>query len=320
MDMNKLIPILAALLVAAAGCTHRRSHGEPVDILRLDRAVADVASGKPLDSSMAPGADAWLYVTRGISPGSLDVSVRDSLLRVEAGGRAFAIFGPDVDSLLPPLGDAMAWLGRLTGFPRTVYGMVSPYNQSVVTVDSTVIIALNHYLGEDYAGYRNFPEYRRRLKSVERIAPDVAEAWLRHSYPFADSIIAPQLYQRIAYEGALLATVADELGIDDGAFLMGWTDDEWTNAIGHEAEGWNRLVGLDMLFSDDQGLASRLISPSPSTNDISPDAPGRLGRFIGLRMIRAAIRSGDYSSPREILESRAYLDNGIFGPYARSVR
>ncbi len=77
----------------------------PVSIGRLDRAISAMAdSSASLPDDMTAAADAWLYITRGITPGSLPHPTRDSLLRAGRDSRAFAVFAPDVERLLPLCG------------------------------------------------------------------------------------------------------------------------------------------------------------------------------------------------------------------------
>lgn len=310
-----LFPALIASVAILGGCSGEsrlREAAPSVDIIRLDKAVAALTDTTDLDPSAEDGADAWLYVTHGIVPGTILPSTRDSLLMTERDRKSFEFFERDVDSLLPPLSDAILSLSKIDSLPGKVYGMVSPYNQSVMMVDTVVIIALNHYLGADYKGYDYFPDYLRRNKRIERLPIDVGEAWISARYPFPDNVAAPSLLQCMAYEGAVIAEVADELGIDDGALLLGWNDEEWGEAIVNEGEAWRRILGNEMLFSDDQLLVSRLMSPAPASVDVSPDAPGRIGRFIGLRLIRATGKS-----PGEILQTGEYLQPSIAGAYAR---
>lgn len=292
-------------MLSAIGCTD--SHpGSEVEIVRLDHAIE---SGSVADADTA-AVDAWLYAAIGTQlPGK-----RDSLCRVLSNSAAYKVFAPDVDSLLPGFGKAMTLSDKPDGFPARIYGVISPYRQSVVTVDTLLFVALNHYLGADYAGYSSFPYYQRRLKDVSRMPLDITEAWLRSRYPFPDSIATPTLLQRMVYDGAVAAAVADCLDLDDGHAIMGWTADEWNDAVAHEAVAWDRIVGGEMLYSDNPALISRLIDPAPASPDISPDAPGRIGRFIGLRMVRAA--SG---SPLDILVGKTYLSTDILRSYPQAL-
>ncbi len=92
--------------------------------------------------------------------------------------------------------------------------------------------------------------------------------------PFPDSVAAPTLLQLMAYEGTVLACLADQLHIADGEQLMGWTPEEWSEAVAHEKEAWHRIVARELLFSDDEVVALRMIDPAPASVDVSPDAPG----------------------------------------------
>lgn len=312
---NKFLLIAtAAGLLAACGNPSNTPATPEVEMIRLDEAVVALSDTSTLSHEAEEGIDAWLYVTRGIIPGKLLPSDRESILCVERQSASFGIFREGVEKNLPDLTPALSEIGRLKDFPTKVYGVVWPYSQSVAVVDTTVVVALNHYLGPDYEGYASFPEYIRRLKTAERMPLDVGEAWISARYPFPDSVASPTLMQRMAYQGAVLAAVADELQVTDGPLLLGWTPEEWKSAKDNEREAWRRIVGGEMLFSDDPLLAGRLLSPSPATVDVSPDAPGRLGRFVGLRMVRA---SG--TDPTKILVERSYLKPEFAAAYAKQL-
>lgn len=312
MTCDRIVHSVAAALglaLLAGGC----GQAPPaVEMLRLDRVMASDCAVTSGGSAMTLGAAGWIYVRSGVMPDTADTALIDSLMAREASSATFSRFEADVDSLLPPLLPALEVMGRIDGLPGQIYGTVSPYNQSVVIVDTLVYVALNHYLGEEYEGYLYFPAYMRHRKVMERMPVDVAEAWVRSRYPFPDSIAAPTLLQRMAYEGAVTAAVADMLGMADGALVMGWRPGEWDEATAHEREAWRRIVGSEMLYSDDAALIRRLTADAAASPDVSPDAPGRIGVFIGLRMVRA---TGE--RPIGMLADRSYLGPGIAAPYAR---
>ncbi len=307
--MTRLYFIPLLIILALTGCSKPQGNSGPgSDIVRLDKALR----ADSIVPDLYEATDAWLLATRGYIPAS--TGERDSMIKAEMASRAWQVFGPDIDRRLPSLARAASQLGNIDGFPARIYGIVSPYNQSVVVVDTIVLVALNHYLGADYEGYASMPDHISRNKTIDRLPLDVAEAWTATRLPFPDTIPSPTLLSRMAYEGAILALVSDRTGVGDGPLLLGWTPGEWTDAVAHESEAWKRLVGSDLLFSDNPAIISRLMAPAPASPDISPDAPGRLGRFIGLRMVRA---SG--LRPDSILSSGAYLSTDLMAPYARAL-
>lgn len=305
-QLRLLYFLSVAVMLSAISCTGSQPESA-IKIVRLDHAIE---SGAIADADTA-AFDAWIYATTGIS----DTGNRDSICRALNSSAAYTVFAPDIAGMLPD--DALTippHFRKPDGFPSRIYGVISPYRQSVVTVDTLLFVALNHYLGADYAGYRSFPAYQRLLKEASRIPLDVTEAWLRSRYPSAYSTATPTLLQRMVYEGALAAATADCLDIDDGPAVMGWTAEEWDDAIAHEAVAWERIVGGDMLYADDPALISRIIEPAPASPDVSPDAPGRIGRFIGLRMVRASS-----VSPLDILGSGGGNYAEIMRAYPRTL-
>ena len=57
--------------------------------------------------------------------------------------------------------------------------------QSIIFVDSVMLIALNHYLGAEYEGYSHFPLYSRLVKEPAIMPFDISEALIATAYPFA---------------------------------------------------------------------------------------------------------------------------------------
>ena len=54
-----------------------------------------------------------------------------------------------------------------------IYSIVSPYKQSIYIADSTLLLALNHYLGAEHKVYDGFEEYikKTRDKIVNKLCP-----------------------------------------------------------------------------------------------------------------------------------------------------
>ncbi|MDE6370751.1 MAG: hypothetical protein K2K92_04605, partial [Duncaniella sp.] len=59
----------------------------------------------------------------------------------------------------------------------------------------------------------------------------------------------------------------------------------------NEAGIWNQIVRNGMLFSTDSSVSRSLVDPAPYTSTISPEAPGRAGRFLGSEIVRSYIRN-----------------------------
>ena len=314
--------ILVAAMVAASaamtvGCVKKGEESQhedaplgefsPVKVERFDSLVAiygqSSASGRDsLSAQFAPVIDLMSRMNSGREA--------DDVIADIAATRYFEVFFPDVAARLGSLDALEAELGSLrellpaqadsVRFPSRVFGIVTPYDQSVMLSDSIMLIGLNHYLGADYAGYEGFDDYRRRLKTLSRTPIDVAEALVYTAYPFDGSSSSTAL-QRMVYEGAVVAAVSRALPRRQLSEIMGYTPEQMQWLEQHESEIWRKMVADQMLYTHDRSIAERLVLPAPFTSVISPDAPGRAGRFIGYRIAESYLRNNPQSKPSDLL-------------------
>lgn len=296
------------------------SHGVPVSIERLDRAASPVARREVIDS-FAPALDVLARIDGSAS--------REEAFRAYSGSAAQRVFGPDMERLLPDISETESQLGALRGnfeqklpevqFPARTFGYATPYNQSVVIADTVMLIGLNHYLGAGYPGYASFDAYRCRLKEPQRIPFDVAEAVIASAFPY-ETTAESTVLSRMLYEGALLYALSEVLPDADDAALMGYTDEELQWARSNEADAWRKMVETEMLYSTDMSMADRLLMPAPATVAVNPAAPGRLGRYFGLQIVRSYMeqnspaRGTAFLLSPEFYASRSTLKNAAFSP------
>ncbi|MCM1347878.1 MAG: hypothetical protein NC338_00580 [Firmicutes bacterium] len=302
--MSKSSVVCSLIAVALlAGCAGK---SEPVAIGRLDLA-SRCENTDSVTNVFRPALEALSRVAGGISP--------DSVLARYRASAAQRVFGPDIKERLSDLSAAESELGSARArlqeefpemrFPSFVYGYATPYNQSVVVVDTVLLIGLNHYLGADYAGYEGFEEYRRALKTPERLVPDVVEAVIATNNPYAPGPNATVL-SRLLYEGALLYAMDRALPEADEALLMGYDPQQMEWARVNEGRVWQRLVESEMLFSTDPAVADKLVAPAPGTLLVNANAPGRIGRYIGLKIVEAYLKSNPEATPAELLSAQFY--------------
>ncbi len=309
---------LTIIYVSLCGCSGSGLSGveadsvPPVAIERFDRAVGSFGtmpeSGK---DSVVSLYEPVIKVMGRIE----NVADADSLMSMLSASRATAVFQPDIESYLPDLSAAEASLGVLkdrmaasaVGFPSRVFGAVIPYDQSVIIADSIAIIGLIHYLGYDYPGYAGFDDYRRQLKVPSRIAGDLAEALVYTSLPYVSDAGATAL-SRMIYEGLVLAVVMEALPDLTLQSALAYDDGQMDWALQNEARIWEKMATDNMLYNSDPAVAMRLVAPSPSTNIVNPSSPGRIGRFVGYRIVEAYLSVNPEKSPDQLLSDRAYYN------------
>lgn len=311
-----LLTLSAAIILSS--CTGSDTEGNnqvasKAPFVRLDKISAQFEAMNPqqqyaaVDSFTIPLND-YLYLM-GASTDNIPASI-DSLTHTAA----FSMFEPEVDKAFPSTAPLEEKLGILNANMKSMlptlpsysyYGIVSPYRQKVVLVDSTVFVALNHYLGATHEAYSSMPEYLRATKTAAYIPLDIAEAIISIEKPYvADS--DPTVIQKIIYEGALLKAVSDLTGITEPATLMGWSRQQLADVTAKEADIWRKMAADNMIYSTDMTIADRLCAPSPSSQAISPDLPGRVGRYIGYQIVTSYIANNPGADIAQLLSPSFY--------------
>ena len=300
--------ISAMLFTGITGCG-REAASVPVKVLRLDR---ELASGMTSADAETRVAAEKLFAVSGYG------TLTDSSLSVYNNIPSIAFHREAVEEAFPDMNDVESGLGEALGvlekeFPAVVcpklYAIISPFNQSVITVDSVMFLGLNHYLGIDYEAYEYFPEYIRKNKRRERIVPDIVEALIRQYYPYEPRTGYPTALTRMLYEGSVVEAVIRATGLDEkDALGMDEHSYEWLE--NNEKEMWNALVTRRLLYSTDERVGESLVRPSAVTSILHSEAPGMAGRFIGHRIVKSYLKNNNELPPYNILLPEFYDGEG----------
>lgn len=304
--------LLFVLLLASQSCL--KEEGVPVTISRLD---VELENYKNLSSeektalvdSLAPQISAFFKVL-GYE------NVEEPELMWWSNSDEVKIFQPDVNLKFPNLGVQEKALGNILKNARKDSIDASHLRFAAVTwgkpmkmaiVDSVVLIALNHYLGPDYPGYANFPNYRRAEKKPKYMPYDLAAMITASVSPFSTKN-APTVLNYLLYEGAL---VEAQMRLVDNALLtdaLGYTPDQLQNLEYNLKSIKREMAEGKMIYSTDPDLIDRLFSGAPSSPLLNGKVPGRAGRFIGYTLVREYANRHPGATLKDLL-SPSFYDN-----------
>ncbi len=303
--LHYIIMVALLLCVALPGCGRKAPvAADPVKIHRLDSLLA---SGEVMDNDEMWEAAKALFAVSGYG------ELTDSSLAVYNANPSITYHAGTVAERMADMSAAERDFGRLAArmhellpgvkFP-TVYAVISPFNQSVFTVDSMLFLGVNHYLGADYEPYGYFPDFVRLRKVPVRMDVDVAETLVRRAYPFEPGSDYPTVLSRLLYEGAVTEAIMQLTGKEERS-VLGYDSEEMKWLEDNEKEAWNALITRKMLYSTDETVAHSLVVLSGVTSSLHPDAPGMAGRFIGHRIVREYLKHND-SGLEELLSPSFY--------------
>lgn len=171
--------------------------------------------------------------------------------------------------------------------PR-VYSYISGIDleQPIIYRDSVLIIALDLYLGQDFIPYKKFglPQYITRRMDAGYIPVDCMKAIGITKLPTSHS--SRTLLDEMILHGKLLCFVDAMLPETPDSLKIGYTAKElqWCNA--NENNLWAFLIENDLLYSPDFQVVREFTQDMPFTKGFGNNSPGRLGVWLGWKIVR----------------------------------
>lgn len=296
MNARNTLLILSVALLFTISC--RRDNVTDETLLPLDRIdllVAGYTPGPVVNDTMQPGLDIY------ISMMGLDPAMRDSAMSALHDGPVNRGFGEDIvtrfgdDAVIPGFTDKVAErLAKVTGTRPIgrVYGVATPYMQSVVVADDTVVlVGLNHYLGFGYPGYGSMPAYLRRCKEPARMFPDIVEAVIRVTHPYEP--VEGTLLEKMLYEGAVAKAVMYVTGLNE-AETLGLSPEQYEICLDQEGYTWAAMAGEGKLYSTSSAEIARTLNPGVDRMIDGVAVPWQQGRLVGLHIVDGLMNSGQH--------------------------
>lgn len=316
--MKVYLYALIGLVLTAASCRRQSERTATVDVVPLYDDIygfsrLDTATQDEIIRADSVAMKAFMTVVSG-------EPLDRGLVEMWSSSRAVEVFTPLVDSVFrrkpviaPVLSkilanaDCKGLIIPERHYAEVVYGRP----ESILFVDSVMLVALNHYLGADFEGYSHLPAYMRLVKNKEMLPYDMAEALVATSYPF-DGATGSTTLSRLLYEGALGYVKEILVPESETAAALGFTSEQYRWLQKNEKGLWRALVSKGLLFDTSESTASRLVDPAPACSDLFPEAPGRTGRYIGYRMLRSYLKKRNDDIQLEyLLSPEFYNDKNI---------
>lgn len=150
--------------------------------------------------------------------------------------------------------------------------------------DTLIIIALESFLGPK-APYRpDQPNYILKRYSKEYIVPTVIR-YLSNSYnkldPKDQSFLADMLFfgKSLEFTKEMLPNTPDSL-------IMGYSAIELTETWEAQDLVWAHVVDKNLLYNPNPHLKEKYFGERPAVPEIGPKCPGRIGQWLGWRIIQ----------------------------------
>ncbi|MDX2133249.1 MAG: hypothetical protein SFV52_00580 [Saprospiraceae bacterium] len=182
--------------------------------------------------------------------------------------------------------------------------------------DSLCGIGLDMFLGADYPFYNAeiFPAYIRRQFARPYIPVRLAKALTRNRLGEAGG---DRLIDHMVHNGKMLYITSALLPAAPDSLLMGYSREQWEGCLVNEQAVWARLLDLNLLYDTDYNKFRKLVEPSPNAPVLFNEAPGEIGNWMGLQIVRAYMLRYPETSMQALIDlgdARKLLEDARYKP------
>jgi hypothetical protein len=112
----------------------------------------------------------------------------------------------------------------------------------------------------------------------------------------------------------LTAQIFDAL---PGYEVMGWTKEQWDWCVRNEREIWHLVMDKRDLFKTESLVLTGYLNDGPFTSEVSQDAPGRLGIWLGWRIVESYMEHNESVSLQDLMaegDAQKILELSFYKP------
>lgn len=170
--------------------------------------------------------------------------------------------------------------------PPKVRTMITGFEKDIYVSDTLIIVGLDYYLGPG-AKYQilNLYDYMKRRYHPGFIVPSAMLLYgIDQKYNKIDPSDRTMLAEMISY-GKAYYFAKQMTPCTPDSVLIGYTSEEINGSRANESLIWSRLIEDQVLFSTSNQDKQKYIIERPKTLEVGERCPGRIGQWVGWRMV-----------------------------------
>ncbi len=287
----------------------------PVDfeLKRFDIALANASASDIVDLKK----EFPYFFSKRYDQGYWEEKIKDTIQQEiqEQVASAFSDIG-EVEVKLELLFKHISYYFPEVDVPKTILVATDvDYKNKVILNDSLLFVSLSTYLGSDHYFYDGIARFHSKNFRKDQIIVDVAHAFAKAKTPAPTSL---QFIDHLIYEGKMLYVMAQLLPEESLHEILSYQKDELVFAEENEVNIWEYFVSKEVLFSTDKKLLSRFVDPAPFSKfylDLDNETPGRIGRYIGYKIVASYMAKNTVSLKSMLLkDAQSLFNNSKYKP------
>jgi len=186
-----------------------------------------------------------------------------------------------------------------------IYFFVSGFNRSIYFNENIIAVGVDMYLGNNYPKYQEIT-YKYLTYTMQRkfVSVDVVSTLLFSNFPFDGK--KDRLLDHMLYRAKVLYFLSELMSEREKTDILGYTPEQWKWCEKYEKNIWVSVVENKDLFSTDLQLIGKYLNDAPFTEPVAQESPGRLGAWVGLRIIDAFMKNNPKVTIPELMQLNDY--------------
>lgn len=172
--------------------------------------------------------------------------------------------------------------------------------------DSSVVIGLEYFAGKK-AKYRpQVYDYQLNKYQKEYILPSILNQLAIKKAaidPSDKSLLADMLFYGKCYQftKTMIPNVADSL-------IIGYSQKELDATEISQEMVWAHMIDQKLLYESSPFKKAKYLEERPNTQEISPDCPGMIGRWLGWKIVKKYMENNSEQTLKSLLENQRAQD------------
>jgi len=172
--------------------------------------------------------------------------------------------------------------------PPKVQTIITGFERDIYVSDTLIVVGLDYFLGPK-AKYQilDLYDYIKRRYQPGFIVPSVMLLYgITDQYNSVDPDDRSMIAEMISY-GKAYYFAKQMTPCTPDSVLIGYTAEEIRGSRQNESLIWSRLIEDQVLFSTNSQDKQKYIIDRPKTLEVGEKCPGRIGQWVGWRMIQS---------------------------------
>ena len=171
--------------------------------------------------------------------------------------------------------------------PEQYVSFISGFNYNITSMDSTLGISLDMYLGEQNKYYQmlQWPRYKTRCMNKENVTTDAMRGWIIHCFDKNEPV--NNLLNHMIFYGKIYYALDAVLPFTPDSIKIGYSTKQMEYCAQYKKNLWAYFTEQDRLFKNDLKEMAAYVSEGPFTSAISKECPPRIAMYVGWQIVRA---------------------------------